>query len=623
MTFKNCALAALLLLCTFLKALCWGSDDPQLSVLSIKTPVIRKESLALIGYVANPGAFSHLRYVNPNAPKGGTLKLAQPGTFDSLNSYAVKGQPAAMLFMTHDRLMLRAKDEPYTFYPQIAQSIEYAEDFSRVAFSLNKNAHFSDGHPITAGDFVFTLDRLKNDSQPFLKHVYKVVDSVHADNPYRVVFNVSPQYRNIKVLATLALTPALPEHFWKNKSFSRDTMLIPPSSGAMKIVKAVPGKSVTFERVKGYWGEQLPVSIGRHNFDRIQLDYYRNNYAAQEAFFAGQYDLRIESDAKAWHQLYRQKQHSDSGYIKKVIELNYPHGMSGLVFNTRRPFFKDRRVRLALNYLFDFEWVNRYLLHGDFQRSSSYFVNTALEAKKLPEGRELALLNQYRQQLPEAVFLAPPPSVHSDGTGYDRRHLKSALSLFREAGWSFNGRQMVNKASGKPMVFDLITKDPEMERVLVPFRTHLAKLGIRMNVLTISASQYQKRAAAFDFDMIDAQFRYSHFPGFELSLHWHSESAEYPNGQNLAGVKDPVIDRILEQLKEVSCYDDIAVIGRALDRILLYQHYLIPKWYKNTLYVAYKPYLAYPENHRLNWFSPSEWWHKGHEVAQGDLFERE
>ena len=581
------------------------------------TNIIIKKSISLIGEAAYPDDFSHFNYVNPDAPKGGTLKLASIGTFDSLNQYATKGRSPDFLFMQYDRLMTRAQDEPYTFYPQAALSVEYPEDLSWVAFNLNPKGRFHDGKPITADDVVFTLDLLKNQSSPFLKKTYMAAVSAKATSPLRVEFKIDDKYQTIKAAALLAFLPVLPKHFWQGRDFGHSHLTIPLGSGPMRVIQVDPGHSITYERVNNYWGKDLPVNRGQFNFNKLRIDYYRDNNAALQAFAAGAYDLRIESDPRNWHQKYNFPAIKKGDIVKENIRLLHPHGMSALVFNSRREMFTDRKVRLALNYLFNFEWTNKQLLHNEYRRTSSYYINTSLAATGIPEGEELELLNQFRDQLPPEIFTQPPQQPISNASGVNRKNQKIALQLLKEAGWQLKGKHMTHIATGKIMEFELLLASASMERVFIPYSNNLAKVGIKMNVQTVDDSRFRKRAKSFDFDLVEWHFWHSSFPGIEQTNNWSSASADEQGSNNIAGVKNPVIDQLLDRFKQVSGYQDIVPTCRAIDRILLWNQYVIPKWYKNEIYVAYRNYLNHPPQQNLNWFNASIWWHKDYEDQKG------
>ena len=575
--------------------------------------VITRKSLSLIGPVKYAEDFNHFAYANPNAPKGGTLKLASLGSFDSLNQYATKGKVPEYLFLQYDRLMSRSQDEPFSIYPLIATSLEYTEDLSRVAFNLNPAARFHDGKPVTSEDLLFTIETLKKNSSPFFKRLYQTVVAYRANGPHRIEFNLSEEHRSLKTIGVLAYLPVFPKHFWEGKNFDNSQLTVPLGSGPMRITKVDPGHSITYERVKDYWAKDLPVKKGQFNFDKIRIDYYRDNNAALEAFAAGAYDIRIESDSRNWHQKYSFPAIKKGEIVKDRITLSYPQGMSALTFNTRRHQFADRRVRLALNYLFNFEWTNQRLLHSEYQRINSFYINTPLAASGLPKGEELELLKHYKDQLPPEIFTSLPTQPVSNKSGINRSNQKIALDLLKDAGWQLHNGKMVHIKTGKPMEFEILLASPMTERIFIPYANNLAKLGIRAEVQTVESSRFRKRARNFDFDIVEWHFWVSAFPGPEQANSWGSIAADEKDSNNIAGVKHPVIDALLARVGNISDYDRLVPIFRSIDRILLWENYVIPKWYKNDIYIAYRNHLRHPEQQHLNWFNVSTWWHKAFE----------
>ncbi|MGI9276177.1 MAG: extracellular solute-binding protein [Endozoicomonas sp.] len=572
------------------------------------TTVIR--SLALIGEARYGDDFHHFDYVNPDAPKRGRIRLSTQGTFDTLNQYSTKGKNPDHLHIQYDRLMVRSRDEPYSLYPLIASSVEYPDDFSWVAFNLNPKAHFHDGQPVTSEDVLFTVATLKNNSSPFFKNHYKTISLSKSAGPHRAVFTLEEKSRTKKVIAQLAHLPVLPRHFWQDKDFNQSAMTIPMGSGPMKIIRVDPAHSVTYQRVSDYWAKDLPVNRGQYNFDELRIDFYRDNQASLEAFAAGTYDLRLENDPRSWHQKYDFPAIKNGSIVMEKIHLKQPHGMAGVVFNTRRPMFQDRRVRLALNYLFDFEWVNEHLMMSEYQRTPSFFMNTPLAAEGLPTGQEKKLLEEHRQQLAPELFTVPIFQPATDGSGNDRQNQKIALQLLKDAGWEFKDGQMRHLATGTPMSFELLMARPYMETIYVPYATRLAKLGIQARIKSADDSQYRKRARSFDFDMIEWNFWHSTFPGIELANAWSSKAADLKDSNNLAGVKHPVIDALLEPFGQVPDYQEMIPRCRAIDRVLLWENYVIPKWEKNHILVAYRSFLKHPKQEGLAWFDTSNWWYE-------------
>ena len=609
--------AATVWLKIFLLIICFSASAAPIStVISAPQKIITRKTLSLIGPIKYAEDFKHFDYANPDAPKGGILKLASLGTFDSLNQYATKGKVPDYLFLQYDRLMSRSQDEPFSIYPLVATGLEYPEDMSRVAFDLNPAARFHDGKPITSEDLLFTIETLKKNGSPFFKRLYQTVDSYKANGLYRVEFELAEKHRSLKTIGVIAHLPVFPKHFWAGKNFDNSQLTVPLGSGPMRIAKVDPGHSITYERVKDYWARDLPVNKGQFNFEKMRIDYYRDNNAALEAFAAGAYDIRIESDPRNWHQKYNFPAITKGDIIKDRIRLTYPQGMSALTFNTRRHPFEDRKVRLALNHLFNFEWTNEHLLHSEYQRVNSFYVNTPLAASGLPTGKELDLLKQFKNQLPPEIFTTVPAQPTSNKSGNNRHNQKIAIDLLKEAGWELRNGKMVETKTGKPMEFEILLASPAMERIFIPYANNLSKLGIRAEVQTVESSRFRKRARSFDFDIVEWHFWLSSFPGVEQTHSWGSTAADQKDSNNIAGVKHPVIDALLARIGNISDYEQLVPIFRSIDRILLWENYVIPKWYKNDIYVAYRNHLSHPEQQNLNWFNVSVWWHKGFETSQ-------
>ncbi|WP_263322212.1 extracellular solute-binding protein [Endozoicomonas sp. Mp262] len=573
------------------------------------TKVHIRYSLSLIGDAAYSDNFQHFDYVNPDAPKGGTLKLAAIGTFDTLNSYNTKGRAASGLYTIHDRLMTRSADEPYTLYPLIAKSFEHPDDYGWVAFNMNPLARFDDRRPITSEDVVFTFKMLQESGSPFIKNILRDVISVSNPSPDKVIFHLGPG-RGIKVMAYLAFIPVMPKHYWQGRSFSTGLTTPPVSSGPMRVKELQLGRSITYEKVKNYWAENLPVRKGLFNFDQIKIDYYRDSHAAMEAFRAGLYNFRYEFDTKTWYESYDFRAVQKGEVIKENVPNLHPPGMSSLVFNTRIPLFKNRPVRKALLQVFDFEWINNYLLHSNETRTTSFFSNTPLMATGLPSPGELKLLVPYKSQLPPELFTLPPSLPVSDGNGNSRNHKKTAIQLLKQAGWHLDKGKMRHRETNQLFSFTLLLDSPGAERVTQPFKKSLADIGITMNIQTLDVSQYRKRIKEFNFEMASWHFIHSPFPGSEQTNNWSSSAAKEPGSNNLAGVNQPIVDKLVKQLREASTYDEIIDVTKALDRVLLWNYYVIPRWHDNQNHIAYWHDLDRPRTGNPHYHVLEAMWHK-------------
>ena len=539
-----------------------------------------------------PAGFTHFDYVNPDAPKGGTLRLSAFGGFDSLNGFISRGTAADQLGLIYDTLTAHALDEPFTEYGLVAERIEQAEDNTWVRFHLRPEARFHDGHPITAADVVFTFNTLIEEGAPFYKAYYGDVKEVVADSEHSVTFHFL-HGRNRELPLVLGQLPVLPEHYWQGRDFNRNGLEPPLGSGPYRIGQVRAGRSMTFERVTDYWAAELPVRKGFYNFDRITVDYYRDLGVALEAFKAGQFDFNEEYSAKNWSTGYDSPALSAGRIIKEEIPNLNTRGMQGFVFNLRRPHFQDVRVRKAISLLFDFEWANSRLFHGAYERSSSFFGNSELGAEGLPGEDELALLEPLREQLSPAVFGPAYVPPRTDGSGNIRDQRRQAYALLQEAGWKIENDQLVN-ADGQPLSFEFLLIQADFERVLLPFKRNLASLGIDMQLRRIDVSQYVNRLRSRDFDMVVTSFAQSNSPGNEQREYWHSSSADNPGSRNLMGLQDPAVDQLVEGLIQADSRAELITHTRALDRVLRAGHYLVPNYHTSVYRVAYWDKFAHP-----------------------------
>ncbi|MDD7805375.1 MAG: extracellular solute-binding protein [Endozoicomonas sp. (ex Botrylloides leachii)] len=556
--------------------------------------VITQESFSLIGEPAYPEDFKHFIYVNPDAPKGGVLRLAAIGTYDTLNPYSAIGRPPEGIYMIHDRLMTRSVDEPVTLYPVIAKNIQYPSDLQWVAFDLNPQARFHDDKPVTAEDVVFTFNLLKTSGSAFIKNNYRDVLSAKADGAHRVIFQLGAG-RGIRLLAFIAFMPVMAKHFWQGRSFDAGLTQLPVGSGPMKISKIKLGRSIVYERVKNYWGADLPTHKGLYNFDTVKIDYYRDNHASIEAFRAGLYDFRYEFDVKAWRQNYNFSAAKKAQVIKETAPFIHPPGMKAFVFNTRKALFKDRQVRMALLELFDFEWINKHFLYSEYQRTTSFFENTPLKAQGLPSPEELNILEPFRKVLPAELFTHAPILPVSNGSGNNRNSKHAAIQRLEHVGWVLRNGVMTNKDTGKPFVFSLLVDSAAEERIVAPFKKNLADIGIKMIIKVLDISQYRKRIKNFDFDIASWHFFHSPFPGAEQVNNWSSLAANKLTSNNVAGVNNPAVDELVERIKQATHYDDVVHLTKALDRVLLWGCYVIPKWHINIINMAYWSHLRRPK----------------------------
>lgn len=542
--------------------------------------------LAMSGPPKYPASFKHFDYVNPDAPKGGAVREADIGTFDSFNPFISKGVSAAGLGLIYDSLTEHSADEPFTQYGLVAEKIEVPKDRSWVIFYLNPKAAFHDGRPITAEDVVFTFNLLMTKGSPLYHKYYADVTGVEALGERKVKFTFK-NASNPELALIIGQLQVLPKHYWQNRDFSKSGLDIPLGSGPYRIESFKPGHYVVYRRVENYWAKDLPVNRGRYNFDQIRYDYYRDNVVALEAFKAGEYDFRPENTAKAWATDYTGPAFERGWIVKEEIRHQNPQGMQGFFYNTRRPLFADRRVREALGYAFDFEWSNRNLFFGQYKRTTSFFANSELASSGPPSAEELKVLEPFKGQLPEEVFTKAFQPPVTDGSGNLRVNLLKADELLREAGWVVKNRQRVNEKNGQPFEFEILLDSPAFERIVLPFKQNLARLGIEARVRVVDITQYTNRVRTFDFDMVVGVAPESLSPGNEQRNFWDSKSADIPGSRNLAGIKNPAIDALVELIVSAPDRQSLITRTRALDRALLWGFYVIPQWHLSHYRIAY------------------------------------
>ena len=552
-----------------------------------------------------PANFQHFDYVNPDAPKGGILRQQSVGGFDSFNPFVPKGN-AVDVGLIYDSLTYHSPDEPFTEYGLLAERIDKAPDNRYVRFILNPKARFHDGTPVTAEDVIFTFNTLVEKGHPMYRHYYADVAQVVAEDKLRVRFDFKHQ-DNRELPLILGQIQVLPKHWWATRDFSKGDLEPPLGSGPYRIGKVAPGSAVTFERVKDWWAKDLPVSRGLYNFDRIQVDFYRDSQVALEAFKAGQFDVNLEYSAKDWNTGYDSPALRAGKFVQLAIPNHNPAGMQGYVFNLRRPIFQDRRVREAIAQLFDFEWANKQLFYGAYKRTHSYFENSEMAATGLPSEAELKLLEPLRDKLPPEVFSQEFKPPVSDGSGIIREQSRRAYQLLTEAGYRIDNDKMIGP-DGKQLAFEFLNFQPNLERVVLPFKRNLAELGIDLQIRRVDVSQYINRLRSRDFDMTSAIWPQSSSPGNEQREFWHSSSADKPGSRNLMGLRDPAIDQLVEGLIRSGSREDLITHARALDRALLWGHYVVPNYYVDTWRVAYWKRFGRPPVTPLYDYGLMTWW---------------
>lgn len=561
------------------------------------------------GEPALPADFAHFPYVNAQAPRGGRTVNGVLGTFDSLNPFVVRGSPPAGVIANNvvEPLMARSYDEPFTLYGLLAESVATPEDRSYVEFRLNPAAKFSDGHPVTADDVLFSWALLKDHGRPNHRTYYGKVAKAEAIDARTVRFDLTgANDRELPLI--LGLMPILPKHSTNAESFEAGGLQPPIGSGPYVITDVQAGKSITLTRNPDYWGNAVPSAQGRANFSEMRFDYYRDANTHFEAFRKGLYDVRLETDPARWASGYSGPALKDGRIVLDELPSSAPKPISAFVFNTRRPIFSDARVREALGLLFDSEWANANLYHGKYERTGSYFHGSELSALGRPANDdERAFLSKF----PEAVredFLEGawrPPT--GDGSGRDRDRLQRALDLFRQTGWQLGGGVLKNMA-GQPFRFEILVRTKDQERIAIAYARDLKRAGIEASIRLVDTVQFDARLMSYDFDMTQYIWDNSLSPGNEQSFYWGSSAADAPGTRNYMGAKEPAIDAAIQAITAARSRDDLVSATRALDRLLLSGFYVVPLYHLPKRWIARWNRIGRPENTPLYGSIPETWW---------------
>lgn len=575
-----------------------------------------RHAIAMHGSAKYPAGFAHFGYVNPNAPKGGELRLADQGTFDNLNPYIVKGQPPEGAGLPFETLLTASADEPFSMYGLIAETVDTPADRSWATYTIRKTARWHDGMPITPEDVIFSLDILRTKGAPHYRFYYAGVDKVEKEGERAVKFTFKPG-DNRELPLIVGEMPILPKHYWQSRPFENTTLEPPLGSGPYKIGAFEPGRFIVYDRVRDYWGKDLAVRRGFFNFDRVRYDFYRDSTVALEALKAGEYDFREENEAKKWATGYGNWPALTQGRAKmERLDNQNPAGMQSFAYNTRRPLFSDATVRRALAYAFDFEWTNANLFYGQYRRTESYFANSELAATGLPGTDELKVLEPLKDKLPTEVFTQAYHAPKSDGSGNARPNLRIAMKLLEDAGWRVVDGKLTK--DGQPFRFEILLAQPTFERVSLPFVRNLARLGIDVTVRTVDTSQYVNRVRSFDFDMIVMSWGESLSPGNEQSMFWSSDAADQQGSRNVAGIKNPAVDHLVDLVISAPDRESLVARTRALDRVLLWNHYVIPQWHMGSDRLAYWDKFGRPDIIPMKGYQLFSWWAKPAKTAQGD-----
>jgi peptide/nickel transport system substrate-binding protein len=552
--------------------------------------------IAMHGEPALPAGFDHLPYAEPNAPKGGRLTVGVQGTFDSLNPFNVKAGSAAQGIQgnVYQGLMQRSFDEPFTLYGLIARSIETDEARSFITFHLDPRAHFSDGTPITSADVVFSFDLLKNKGRPQQRAAFSLVNAVTAPDEHTVTYDLSG-VGDRELPLILAITPVLPKHATDVERFGESTLQAPVGSGPYKIAEVKVGERIVLKRDPNYWGRDLPIQKGLHNFDEIDVDYFRDANSLFESFKAGLIDYRDENNTTRWTTGYDFPAIRDGRVVTEALPTGVPKGMEGFAFNLRRPLFRDVRVREALGIMFDFEWLNASFFSGLYTRTKSFFDDSELASAGRPASEaERALLAPFpgvvRGDILEGTWRPPK----TDGSGRDREQAKKAIALLSQAGWHVADGTL--RKDGEPFAFEIMVSDRGQERLALIYAEELARIGIAARVRLVDEVQYQRRRQKFDFDMVIGVWAASASPGNEQRNRWSSASADQESSFNLAGAKSPAIDALIQAMLAAKTREDFVTAVRAYDRVLLSGFYIVPLYHAQKQWTAHWTRIARPSN---------------------------
>lgn len=565
-------------------------------------------AIAMHGKPKYDANFQHFGYVNPDAPKGGTLRRHVIGTFDSFNPYIPRGNAAAGTGYLYDTLTSASQDEPFTQYGLLASSIELADDRSHVTFRLRPEARFADGEPVTAEDVAFSFELLTSKGSPGYAYYYADVERAEAVDRLTVRFHFRST-ENKELPLIIGQLPVLPKHYWQERDFSKPTLEKPLGSGPYQVESVQAGRRVVYQRRDDYWARNLPVNRGQYNFDQLSFEYFLDETVSLEAFKGGAYDWRLENSAKDWATGYTSPALTKKEIILEEIRHQLPVGMQAFVMNQRRPLFQNRSLREAIGLALDFEWSNQNLFQGQYVRTRSFFQNSEMAATGLPSAAELKILEPFRKKLPEEVFNSEYQPPKTDGSGRPRENLQRAQQLLREAGYNLKQNQLFT-ASGEPVKFEILLNSPAFERVALPFSRNLKALGINASVRRIDPNQYVERIRKFDYDVIIGGFPQSLSPGNEQRDFWHSKAADTPDSRNLIGLRDPVVDALVELIINAPTREDLVIRCRALDRVLQWGHHVVPNWHLNRFRIAYRHTLARPEVSPPYGLPLDAWWQK-------------
>ncbi len=575
-----------------------------------------RSGISTVGELKHPDGFERFDYVNPDAPKGGTLRLSTAGTYDTLNPLLAKGEVATGLTLVFDTLMKPSEEELSSSYGLLAEAVSFPDDISQATFRLRKEAKWADGQPVTPEDVVFSFEKSKELS-PQLATYYRHVTKAEKTGEREITFSFDEK-NNRELPQIVGQVLVVPKHWWegtgpdgKPRDISRGTLEPVMGSGPYKVASVAPGSTISYERREDYWGKDVNVNVGMHNFKTISYTFYTDRDVEFQAFKAGNSDFWQENSAGRWATGYDFPAVKD-GRIKREELPNIYRSvgiMQALVPNGRRDQFKDPKVRKALNYAFDFEEMNKTLFYGQYQRINSFFMGSDLASSGLPQVKELEILNEVKDQVPPEVFTSEYRNPVAGDPAKQRDNLREAVKLMKEAGYELRGSRMVNARTGKPFEFEILVDSAAMERVVVTYTQNLKKIGINATVRTVDASQYTNRTRAFDYDMIVNLWAQSANPGNEQADYWGSDAVDRQGSKNYAGIKNPAIDALVRKVIFAPNREDQVAAVKALDRVLLAGNYVIPQFYRGEMTLAYWNTLVQPQSlPRYGIGFPDAWW---------------
>tara|TARA_R110001592_G_scaffold20926_5_gene84574 strand:+ start:10709 stop:12520 length:1812 start_codon:yes stop_codon:yes gene_type:complete len=567
--------------------------------------------LAMHGQTKYDANSANLDYVNPDAPKGGAVKMSAIGTFDTLNPYALKGQAPQNMNLVYDRLMRRVWDEPFTMYPLISEHVEVAEDRSWITFHINPKARFQDGAPITADDVLFSYETLKEHGRPNMRRIYKLVKTAEVTAPLTIHFTLGDGYDR-ETIMILAMMPVLSKQWWSGRNFDSTVTETPLLNGPYRIKAFEMGRNITYERDDNYWAKDLFVNKGQYNFGTVTYDYFRDDTIALEAFKKGDLDIRREWDVTKWQTAYTDM---IPDMVQHSVHHQRPERAHGFYFNMRKPPFDDIRVRKALTLAFDADWVLKNLYHSEFKRIDSFFPNAPLAAPRQPTDAEKEQLLPWKDNLqPEVfnsigygVFSPTMPPAGSKAT-IMRFKLKQAAALLKDAGWIVVNGRRVQKDTHKPFDFEILISTPQDEKIALTYQRALERLGIHMTIRMADSATFQKRTQIYDYDVLAFFNAFTLSPGSEQTLYWTCRSADEVARFNYSGICNPALDYFASKIANAKTYDDLVLYAHIIDRIALSEYVFVPLYYKGVDYIAYNKNIVYPQNVPIYGVVLESWW---------------